>query len=86
MSKFNYYELKPALNGWRDDKNTWKDNESQDIDGFQVGYYAPSGANWAYQIHTEILTHKRLGRVMAMTIRQFGVLKGVIYYKPLEQK
>lgn len=84
MSKFLYNELKPALNDWHDTKSEWLNNESQDVKGFQVGYYAPSGANWAYQVHSEILEHKQHGKVLAQTIRQFGQLKGVMYYRALK--
>lgn len=84
MSKFTYAEIKPALKNWEDDKKDILHNESQRDRGIQVGYFAPSGANWAYTMHSEVLDHKEYGKILALTIRQFGSLSGIISFRKLD--
>lgn len=84
MARYQYNEIKPALDQWADDKLNWQNTDSQDVKGFHIGYYPPSGANWSYQMHVEVLTLNDGEKYLCETVRHCGELRGIIHYTRLE--
>lgn len=84
MSKYNYSEIKPAINSWAEEKKLWANPESQTVRGIYVGYFFPSGANWSFTVQVEILTQVDGTKYLCETVRRFGVLEGIMHYQLLD--